>query len=397
MRRIVYVLAVFILTPGLSTSAQHLPVIKPEIRGSNEYTKAGQATWQRALDQYAAINSGSLEYTSLSDRDKEMIDSLEMGDGPMTDGVGCSWYCGGGPYKITSSAWLKNQGKITYLPDNVHDFNQFTAWVPDRSDGPIGKKINFHFEPFAPRVNEIIIWNGYIKDADLWKANARVAKFRLIINGKPVAILELEDLNHTQAFKIAPVQSTDSTKDLVLTLEIAAIYKGTKYDDVAVSEINFNGLDVHCFAAGTAITMADNSTRQIETIAEGDWVLTFDNNSNRLIKTQVSALVQAKHSNLVKLTFSDREILVTDDHPFWTAGKQWASVNPDKSNSNYHQETKVMQLGAGDKVFIPSGNVYTKLLGIEKVTKEQLTYTLELAGGNSFLANGLLVKTERPK
>ena len=85
----------------------------------------------------------------------------------------------------------------------------------------------------------------------------------MIVNGKPTAILELKDVNSTQSFKINPIQSTDSTKDLILTLEIIEVYKGTKYDDVAVSEINFDGLDVHCFAAGTKITMADNSTKTL--------------------------------------------------------------------------------------------------------------------------------------
>ena len=34
-------------------------------------------------------------------------------------------------------------------------------------------------------------------------------------------------------------------KDLVLTFEILEIYKGDKYTEVAVSAINFDGLDVH--------------------------------------------------------------------------------------------------------------------------------------------------------
>jgi len=343
------------------------------------------------------MNSNDIDYKKISEQDKKMIDSLEMGYGPLTQGVGCSWYCGGGPYKITSSSYLKDEGKITYLPDNIHDFDLFTAWVPDSANGSIGKKINFHFKPFAPRVNEIIIWNGYIKNTDLWKANSRVAKFKMIVNGKPTAILELKDVNNTQSFKINPIQSTDSTKDLILTLEILEVYKGTKYDDVAISEINFDGLDVHCFAAGTQITMADNSTKNIEQIAKDDWILTFDNATNKLTKIQVSELIQTRHSNLLKLKFSDREIITTDDHPFWTVDKNWASLNPNKSNNNYDQDTDVKQLVIGDKVFVASENKFIDLIDIEKIVDEQITFTLELTTGNNFIANGLLVKTERPK
>ena len=35
-------------------------------------------------------------------------------------------------------------------------------------------------------------------------------------------------------------------------------------DDVAISEINFDGPDVHCFVKGTQITMADGTTKPIE-------------------------------------------------------------------------------------------------------------------------------------
>jgi hypothetical protein len=397
MKKTTNILTIFILSLGLSVSGQNLPTIQPTVHASNEYKKTDQVVWQKALDQYAKINSEDIDYEKLSEPDKKMIDSLESGYGPLTQGVDCSWYCGGGPYKITSSSYLKDEGKITYLPDNIHDFDLFTAWVPDNSNGSIGRKINFHFKPFAPRVNEIIIWNGYIKNSELWKANSRVAKFKMIVNGKPTAILELKDVNNTQSFKINPIQSTNSAKDLILTLEILEVYKGTKYDDVAVSEINFDGLDVHCFAAGTQITMADNSTKRIEQITKYDWVMTFDNSTNKLIKTQVSELIQARHSNLLKLKFSDREIITTDDHPFWTADKNWASLNPTKSNNNYDQDADVKQLVVGDKIFVATENKFIELIDIEKIADEQMTFTLELTTGNNFIANGLLVKTERPK
>ncbi|MCK9481592.1 MAG: hypothetical protein M0R38_07525 [Bacteroidia bacterium] len=397
MTKTAYILTIFFLTLGLSISGQNLPIIQATVNASNDFKKADQIIWQKALDQYGKINSGEIDYEKLSEQDKKMIDSLESGYGPLTQGVGCSWYCGGGPYKITSSSYLKDEGKITYLPDNIHDFDLFTAWIPDNSNGSIGNKINFHFKPYAPRVNEIIIWNGYIKNTDLWKANSRVAKFKMIVNGKPTAILELKDINNTQSFKINPIQSTDSTKDLILTLEILEIYKGTKYDDVAVSEINFDGLDVHCFAAGTQITMADNSTKKIEEITNQDWVLTYNNLTGNLDKVKVSELTIARHTYLLKLRFSDREIIATDDHPFWTEDKIWASVNPTKSNNNYEQTSEVIQLKIGDRVFIPTENKFINIISIETIEEEQLTYTIELTTGDSFIANGLLVKTERPK
>jgi intein/homing endonuclease len=222
-------------------------------------------------------------------------------------------------------------------------------------------------------------------------------KLKLYINNKPYANLELQDVTASQSFKIDPIQSTDSTKDLVLTFEVIEIYKGTKYGDLAISEINFDGLDVHCFAAGTSILMADKTEKNIELIKSGDSILTFDKQTNQLSKTVVIRLVTARHSNLVKLTFDDREIIVTDDHPFFTDNKQWASVNSDKSNNFYLQDKLVSQLSVDMNVFIPSDNKFIRLKSIEHLAGEQLTYTIEIASGDSFIANGLLVKTENVK
>lgn len=375
------------------TYGQELPVIEPKVFDAVNYTKAEQVYWENAMELLSKVNSGEMNYgEQMPKEDIQAIDSLEMMYGPMTEGVGCSWYCGGGPYKITASSYLQEQGKNTYLPDNIHDFDLLTAWVPK---GTVGMKINFHFKPFAPRVNEILLWNGYIKNVDLWKANSRVAKFKLYVDGKPKAILNLVDSTNAQSFKIDPIQSTDSTKDLILTLEILEIYKGTKYSDVAISEVNFDGLDVHCFAKGTMVSLANGKTKEIQNIQSSDSILTFDLTQEKLVIASNPKLITARHSNLVKLHFKDREITVTDDHPFWTQDKIWASLNPDKSNQNYLQEEPVKLLSKGDKIFVPEDNSFLEIIDIDQVQKEQLTYTLEFENGESFIANGLLVKTEK--
>jgi hypothetical protein len=224
---------------------QALKTIKPTIGKANNYSKQEQITWQTTIEKYSKLNSGDLDYNKLKPEDKILIDNLEMGVGPITEGPGCSWYCGGQMYKTTSTSYLKEQGNITYNPENIHDFNLFTAWIPDTTNGVIGKKINFHFKPLSPRVNEIKIYNGYIKNIDLFKANSRVKKFKLYINNLYYATLELADTTAQQSFKIQTIQSKDKKTDLILTFEIVEIYRGDKYIDIAVSEINFGGIDVH--------------------------------------------------------------------------------------------------------------------------------------------------------
>ena len=188
---------------------------------------------------------------------------------PFTDDYpSCSWYCsGGGIYKLTASSNIED-----YIPESIHDFNLFTAWIPENKGGKlerfldrnkmryiyrggaIGEKINIHAraernqngECHSPhsRITNIIIWNGYLKNIELWRKYSRVKELKLIINGEPTAILELENITNAQSFNIDAVRAT-CEQELVITLEIMDIFKGDKYDDVAISEINFSGLDVH--------------------------------------------------------------------------------------------------------------------------------------------------------
>ena len=384
LRRVCFVL--IILASVFELTAQNIRVLKPTLLNSNTYTAAQQKKWEKYL---------ASDKDDSSAEDKKMAELLEELKGPHTQNNMCSWYCGGGPYKMTASSVLAPQGKFNYKAENIHDFDLFTAWVPSDKKNPVGEKINFYFKSPGPRLNKILVWNGCIYNTDLWKQNARVAKFRLYINGKPNAILQLQDVDNTQEFSIEAVKPGEN-KDLVLTLEIMEVYPGTKYKDVVVSEINFDGLDVHCFAAGTKITMADYSTKNIEQIKKNDAVLTFDGTTQKLVSGKVEKLVTARHSHLQKLVFSDREIIVTNDHPFWTAENKWASVNPDKSNRNYTQNSEVVKLNAGDLIYAPVKKEYAVLLDIVPIDGEQLTYTIDVAEGN-FIANGLLVKTENIK
>lgn len=178
--------------------------------------------------------------------------------------------------------------------------------------------INFHFKPFAPRINKLIIWNGYTKNTKVWKENARVAKFNVYVDGIPKYALQLQDVTHSQSFDIDPIQSQDSLRDLILTLEIQEIYPGTKYQDVAVGELNFDGLDVHCFAAGTKITMENGETTPIESIQAGNVIKSYDFESKEIINSTVNKLEIARHSEITILKHSNGQIELTSDHPIWT-------------------------------------------------------------------------------
>jgi len=223
--------------------AQDVKELTPILGEEKNYSSSDLEYWKNTIDLNNQLNSfaATIIYDSLNAEDKKAINSLEMGLGPMPQ-FGCSWYCGGGPYQISSSGVLNNDEK--YSEKNAHDFNMLTAWVPKSKNG-IGESISFHFMPKSPRINAIIIHNGYIRTKELWKKNARAKDIKLLANGKAMAILKLEDTTASQRFEFEPLQSSVENEDLVLTLKIMDFYAGEKYTDLVITEINFDGIDVH--------------------------------------------------------------------------------------------------------------------------------------------------------
>jgi hypothetical protein len=168
-------------------------------------------------------------------------------------GPGCSWYCGGGQDTQTASSELKSQGQNSYSASNAHDLNYKTAWIEGVPGYGIGEYITYHFPPENPRITKIIIVNGYIKSDKTWKENSRVKTLKIYIDDRPFAILNLTDTKAEQIFTFDPIGHSDRKDWKVLTslapwtmkFEIIDVYKGDKYDDTAITEIYFDGIDVH--------------------------------------------------------------------------------------------------------------------------------------------------------
>ena len=335
---------------------------------------------------------------NMTDADWEYLAKLVF-DETRTDywqtiGDGCSWYCGdGGPIKIKASSRLKSQGKNSYNEENLHDFSYKTPWVEGADGYGEGEWGEYTFTANSPRITEIRIANGYVKSQTAWQNNSRVKKLKVYVNNKPYAFLNLEDSRSEQTFKIAPL--TDKKKQWTMKFEIVEVYKGEKYDDTALSEIYFDGLDVHCFVAGTKILMSDNSTKNIEEIKRGDKILTFNKLTNKKEVATVEETASVKHNNLVTYTFEGgKTITATDDHPFMTK-RGWASMNPSKS-LNYKGFEQICRIKAGDK-FVTNSGMLT-LVSTSVSPESHTTYTItKLSDGNSFYANDLLVGVEEMK
>jgi hypothetical protein len=392
----------------MQCTAQKIPEMYPTLGRSLDFDPKTGAEWEKAYDILRDIEWDYSKLTKAQKKFSEQIgydyeNDLQEGYWDVI-GPGCSWYCLGGQDAVYASSTLKSANDA-YAATNAVDLSFSTAWVEGVKGHGIGEYLVYHFTASSPRITDIIIANGYVKSQKTWSENSRVKKLKLYYNDKPFAILNLKDEKNEQSFQFERPFGNErddegiykEARDWTLKFEILEVYPGDQYDDTAITEIYFNGLDVHCFAAGTKITMANNSTKNIEQITENEVIITFDFKTKSLQEVQVEKLIEVTHNNLVKLQFDDREITTTTDHPFYAENKGWVSINPEKSNSDYKQAEKVIELKIGDAVFLPVENKFIVLKSIEKLDKAQRTYTIELKNGDNFIANGLLVKTEKLK
>ncbi len=346
--------------------------------------------------------SNGVKYDDLSQQEKDKLSKFDDSKEDYWDiiGIGCSWYCGGGPKEVSASSYLESQGENNYEPKNAHDLSYKTAWVEGVDGYGIGEYLLYTFDGASPRINEIIVVNGYVKSKTVWENNSRVKKLKLYIDDKPYAILNLQDIRGSQSFKIEPIGNDRDEKGRIITeldwtlkFEILEVYQGLKYDDVVISEIYFDGLDVHCFAKGTKIQLSDNSTKSIENLKIGDKVAYLDLKTKQIKSAKIEKLEKVLHHGLVKYKFeSGLEITATQDHPFRIENKGWASLEPDKSRQ-YKGFENIGKISIAD--FFLTINGVDKLISIDILEEEQETYTIsKLSTGDNFIANGFIVGIE---
>ena len=208
-------------------------VVKPDLSAKREKEINRQ---NELLQKKAPTASEQKELNILLEKYGEVVENAwDIIDG------GCSWYCGGGNYKIKASSSLGD----SYKAEFANDLSYKTAWVEGKKDEGIGEYLEYYFKNDSPRITEIIISNGYMKSEETWKNNNRVKKLKLYVNGVPLGVLNLKDSRTDQYFSVGTLGHNKNGTDLILKFEILEIYKGSKYNDTAITEIYFDGIDVH--------------------------------------------------------------------------------------------------------------------------------------------------------
>jgi hypothetical protein len=204
-----------------------------------------QAEWERFNEISAAMRTGQ-KFSDLSAADQAFVQGFDE-ERPASIffvGPGSPWYEGGGPYKLDASSVLAPAPPNNYYVENAHDFDLSTAWVEGKEDDGIGESISYFFKANSPPVTEVLIYNGYLKNASAWENNNRVKALKMYVDDEFVAILKLSDTSGLQKFQLGQ-EYQSNTGDMEIRFEIMAVYKGNKYSDTAITEIEFDGTGVN--------------------------------------------------------------------------------------------------------------------------------------------------------
>jgi len=206
--------------------------------------KDREAKYAQVLKDYEAgrATQEQLEAAEYDDTFSDVYDIL---------GGGCSFYCGCQYDTVICSSSLPAQGNRTYDAFNAADLSYETAWVEGKAGNGIGEWIEYQFPANNPRITTIIVCTGYIRTRKLWEENGRVKKLEVSVNGKKLTTLHLDDIYAEQTFDVGEIgwsreEGTDpGTDPIKIRFTIVDVYPGTKYSDTAISEIYFDGIDVH--------------------------------------------------------------------------------------------------------------------------------------------------------
>jgi VWFA-related protein len=136
---------------------------------------------------------------------------------------------------ITVSSQLieKNRPSDAYQAGHLIDGKDATCWAEGADGGGIGEWVQFGFDtPKSLKAFKIIA--GYAKTDAIYKANNRVKRLKVVFSDGASQVVDLADTYGPQRVLVDRDKPTRSVRFVIMD-----VYKGARYQDTCVSEIEF--------------------------------------------------------------------------------------------------------------------------------------------------------------
>lgn len=222
---------------------------------------------------------------------------------------------------------------------------------------------------------------------------------RLYWNSDLTSYYDIETNSAIETTMTSPVYVSDATYLYVHQITggtYAAVWKNDIYCYEFTITDESNGLnvilngngDICCFEAGTQVLMADGTTKNIEDIAAGDKVKTYDLITGRFIDTVVN--YKAVNNNVTHVAIVELDngmkVRMNEYHPLLTV-------------DGYHSITQhegLPELIVGDTIITTEG--LNKVVNIDRTMQEPETmYNLGVNNNNhNYVVNGIVAHNAAP-
>jgi hypothetical protein len=222
-------------TIGIGTSMGQVRHIRP-----SNVAKLPTATYA----EFTRLSERDAQGKTLTVKERKIVEDYTVYD-DLYAGY-CSWYCGGEVLNVSATSCLPSIGRFSYEASHAHDFDHESVWAEGAKGQGIGESLTYEFAGGCPRITTVNILNGHVKSEKAWRENSRVKELMVYYNGTPYAILDLHNSRTLQSFDMGVLGFHDpDAKNWTLKFEILSVYPGTKYEDTVISELYFDGIDVH--------------------------------------------------------------------------------------------------------------------------------------------------------
>ena len=139
--------------------------------------------------------------------------------------------------KVTASSSLASQGKFSYTPNKMTDNDSTTAWLEAAKDSGLNEWIQFAADT-EQTVSGITIFNGYQKNSNTYTTNGRLKKINISFSDGSNLVYDLPNQTYNESLKGIDIKFETPVKTSSLRISILDVYKGTKYTDTGITQLN---------------------------------------------------------------------------------------------------------------------------------------------------------------